>query len=100
MPTHRTFPNLWCAAAFRVAFSPAGAHAQMNECAPVTQNSAAGRENPRDVCRLLSALAADSMEGRAAGTPAVAGGPLDPHAQRLRLEPADFGRQTGISLHG
>ena len=45
------------------------AAAQTGDCRPGTRAAAGNsREDPATVCRLLSALAADSMEGRAAGS--------------------------------
>src|SRR5262245_27588652 len=45
------------------------AAAQTTACGPPNRAAApASREDPASVCRLLSALAADSMEGRATGS--------------------------------
>jgi len=49
-----------------VSLSAAGA--QAIDCRPAPSAIASSREDPATVCRLLSALAADSMEGRATGS--------------------------------
>ena len=44
------------------------ASAQVVDCQGLPESKRPGREDPRTVCRLLSALAHDSMEGRATGS--------------------------------
>src|SRR6185503_713734 len=66
----RTFARLFCNAFFCAGFVPVTiAGAQAPDCQRLGGSPAGSvRESPREVCRLLSALAHDSMEGRAAGT--------------------------------
>ena len=59
-------PRLLCAAAL-LGLSTRGLGAQATGCGSA-RALAGSREDPSTVCRLLSALAADSMEGRAAGS--------------------------------
>jgi hypothetical protein len=66
----RTFARLFCSAFLCAGFVPVTiAGAQAPDCQRLAGSPAGSlRESPREVCRLLSALAHDSMEGRAAGT--------------------------------
>jgi hypothetical protein len=68
LPLHTAACGLLVAATLCGTFAPV-AGAQSSECPPSTGAATpSSRENPATVCRLLSVLAADSMEGRAAGS--------------------------------